>query len=388
MLFSPSADRTVGVEWELQLLDPLSLDLIDGIMPLMEFFPNTTYVKPEYIQSCVELTSCVAGDSDEAVRHLKKTLIATMQRCTELEMSACGSGTHPFCRRLALITPLPRYQRMEKASGYPAHRQITFSTHVHIGMQSGDEAIRVMSRLIPALPAFIALSANSPFWRGHETGHAAYRHQILAAASNYGLPPHFDSWQDYDRFLTAAKHSGMIEHFKDVHWDVRPHPDFGTLEIRAMDAAPDLQTLHGLVAFTRSIVIWLTTASDAEVSQILPPNLPIWANRQNRFRAAKDGLNAEYIVNDAGDCRPLSEMVAELIEHCYSTAAQINETQGLSIASEMLNDRSGFELQLRAFRENNSARAVVKYLQQTLADSIADGGAIQEVSAHDSALAF
>ena len=113
MEFNASEKRTVGVEWELQLLDTESLDLVDGIMPLMEFFPDTEFVKPEYIQSSVELTSCVAENSDAAIGHIQGSLVKMLERCDELEMKACGAGTHPFCRRLALITPLPRYQRIE-----------------------------------------------------------------------------------------------------------------------------------------------------------------------------------------------------------------------------------------------------------------------------------
>ena len=216
MRFKPSPRHTVGVEWELQLLDPESLDLIDGIMPLMEFFPDATYIKPEFIQSCVELNTCISENSDAAVAHLQKSLQSLLRRCAELEMSLCGAGTHPFCRRLALITPLPRYRDMEKDTGYLAHTQITFSTHVHVGMESGDQAMCAMSRLIPALSAFIALSANSPFWRGHETGHVAYRHRILAVAANFGLPPRFDDWRAFNEFLKAARRANMIKHFKDV----------------------------------------------------------------------------------------------------------------------------------------------------------------------------
>ena len=105
MRFESCRQHSVGVEWELQLLDPESLDLFDGIMPLMEFFPDTSFVKPEYIQSCVELTSCIAENSSEAIEHLQETLLQTLRRCDELDMSVCAAGTHPFCRRLALITP-------------------------------------------------------------------------------------------------------------------------------------------------------------------------------------------------------------------------------------------------------------------------------------------
>lgn len=352
------------------MLDPVSLDLVDGIIPLMEFFPDNIFVKPEYIQSCVELTSCISTNSNEAIEHLGGSLLKILQRCKELEMSACGAGTHPFCRRLALITPLPRYQEMEKTAGYLAHTQITFSTHVHVGMTSGDEAMHAMSRLVPVLPAFIALSANSPFWRGHDTGHVAYRHRILAAAPNYGLPPRFDNWRAFDGFLDAALRSGMIRHFKDIHWDIRPHPDFGTLEIRVMDAASDLRTVHGLVAFARSMMVCLANAPVEEISRVLPLNLPEWIEKENRYRAGMLGLDAKYIVDATGRHRPLRDLVTDLIEFCRPTANDIGESAGLRITEDLLNGTPGYERQLHEYRKNNSARSAVKLLETSLLDGI------------------
>ena len=366
MRFKPSPRHTVGVEWELQLLDPESLDLIDGIMPLMEFFPDATYIKPEFIQSCVELNTCISENSDAAVGHLQKSLQSLLQRCGELEMSLCGAGTHPFCRRLALITPLPRYRDMEKDTGYLAHTQITFSTHVHVGMESGDQAMCAMSRLIPALSAFIALSANSPFWRGHETGHVAYRHRILAVAANFGLPPRFDDWRAFNEFLKAARRANMIKHFKDVHWDLRPNPDFGTLELRAMDSASDLRTVHGLVAFARCLILRLATASVQEVREVLPAKLPYWMEQQNRFRAALRGLDAEYVIDKQGSHRPVRDVIGDLIEFCRPIAIDIDETRGLQIARELLNGPPGYRRQLDAYASGKSARSVVKMLQQAL----------------------
>ena len=368
MEFSPSPGRTVGVEWELQLLHPDSLDLVDGIMPLMEFFPDANFIKPEFIQSCVELNSCISHNSEAAVEHLQQSLGRLLKRCAELEMSACGAGTHPFCRRLALITPLLRYRNIEKNSGLLAHAQITFSTHVHVGFASGDQAMHVMSRLIPALSALIALSANSPFWRGHETGHAAYRHRILAAAANYGLPPRFDDWQAFDEFLEAAERANMIQTFKDIHWDIRPHPDFGTLELRAMDSASDLHTVHGLVAFARCLTLRLSDATAQEVSEVLPANLPNWMERQNRFRAGLRGLDAEYIVDNVGHHRPLRDVIHDLIDFCRPMAADLDETRGLQIAQDLLDSGAGYQRQLDAYKSDNSARSVVEMLQQSLLD--------------------
>jgi carboxylate-amine ligase len=259
---------------------------------------------------------------------------------------------------------------MEKDSGYLAHTQITFSTHVHIGMESGDQAMRAMSRLIPALSAFIALSANSPFWRGHETGHVAYRHRILAAASNFGLPPRFDDWRAFDEFLKAARRANMIKHFKDVHWDLRPNPDFGTLELRAMDSASDLRTVHGLVAFARCLILRLAEASVHEVSEVLPANLPHWMEQQNRFSAGLRGLDAEYVIDKQGSHRPVRDVIRDLIDFCLPIAIDINETRGLQIARELLHDPPGYRRQLDAYASVKSARSVVRMLEQSLVDTV------------------
>lgn len=369
MEFRSCSRPTVGVEWELQLLDATTMDLFDGILPLMEFFPDSSFVKPEYIQSCVELTSSIADDSATAVEHVEKTLAQIVQRCNELEMSVCGAGTHPFCRRLALLTPTLRYRKHEERTGYLAHTQITFSTHVHIGMQSGDEAICAMSHLIPALPAFIALSANSPFWRGHRTGHAAYRHRILAATPSFGLPVAFRDWAHFENFYGSAQKAGMIRNIKDIHWDIRPHPDFGTLEIRVMDAASDLQTLHTLVAFARSMAVCMALSTRREVSRILPLELPWWIEKENCYRASHEGLDADFIHNEQGQHRPLRGLIEELVGMCTPVADDIGETEGLALIRNILTNGPGYRQQVKVYDETHSAQAVTKHLASRLHDN-------------------
>ncbi len=366
MKFERCQSPTVGVEWELQLLDAETLDLRPGIMPLMELYPNGDFVKPEFVQSCVELTSPVSDTSDEAIRDIGQTLAKVLRRCEELDMTACGAGTHPFCRRLALITPTPRYMRIEESRGILAHTQLTFSTHVHIGMPSGDEAMRAMSRLKPALPAFIALSANSPFWRGHRTGHAAYRHRILAAAPNFGIPVSFSHWADFEQFFHAAIRCGMVEHFKDIHWDIRPHPDFGTIEIRTMDAAPDLQNLHALVSFARVMAVCMVRMTDGDVRRIVPAELPGWVERENHFRTCHSGLDADYIYDEQGRHRPIRGLIGDLIEVCRPVAEEVGESKGLELAKEILTGRTGYSMQLDAFSATNSTQAVTTMLVEQL----------------------
>jgi carboxylate-amine ligase len=374
MDFNCSPEPTVGVEWELQLVDTNTLDLYNGILPLMEFFPETEHIKPEYIQSCVELTSCVANTSDEAVRHISNTLTRIKQRCQELEMDVCGAGTHAVCRELALITPTPRYLRLKQDTGHLAHRQITFSTHVHTGVRSGDEAIRAMSHLLPVLPAFIALSANSPFWRGYKTGHAAYRHRILAASPYYGLPVEFQNWSGFVEFFNAARKSGMIRRIKDIHWDIRPSPVFGTVEIRTMDAAADLQTLRALTAFARVMTVCMARTSTGEVSRIFPLDLPRWIIKENCYRASHHGLNGTFIYDEQGNYRPLRGLIEDLIDFCQPTAVEISEGKNLALCRRILDDGPGYLHQLDVYASSHSARAVVESLRNQLQESLAFEG--------------
>ena len=255
---------------------------------------------------------------------------------------------------------------MEEASGYLAHTQITYSTHVHVGMESGDQAMRVMRRLVPAIPAFIAISANSPFWRGHRTGHAAYRQRILATTPNYGLPTVFETWRDFSDFYDVARRAGVVRHFKDIHWDIRPHPDFGTLEIRVMDSASNLRMLHGLVAFVRAMALRVSQATEREYADVLTPGLPFWIDKQNSYSASVNGLDARYIVNAEGGTRPLRDLVSDLIDFSVPAARAHDEIAGLEIARSILDAGAGYEAQLRAHDGAHSARAVVEMLKADL----------------------
>jgi carboxylate-amine ligase len=233
-------------------------------------------------------------------------------------------------------------------------------------MYSGDQAIRAMSQLIPALPAFIALSANSPFWRGHQTGHASYRHRILAAASQYGLPVAFRDWADFNNFYSASLKSGMIRDFKDIHWDIRPHPGFGTLEIRTMDAASNLQTLRALVAFARVMAVCMARTEPAEVSRVLPLELPAWIEKENCYRASHCGLNTDIIYNKTGDHRPLRGLIEDLINFCKPVAHDIGESKNLELTRQILTDEPGYSRQLETYAESCSMHAVAENLKSRL----------------------
>lgn len=361
MHFTPSKP-TVGIELELQLLDAGNLDLADGIVPLIEFYPRRRYVKPELIQSCVEITTPVCENSAAARSHLLKTLSSVLARCDELGMQLCGAGTHPFGRRLGLITPTPRYLQLKHDFGILGRNQITFGTHVHVGMPSGNAAMFVMRHMTPCLPLLLALGANSPFWRGHDTGYVDYRQCILAAAPSYGLPEIFEDWDDFTRFFKAGQRAGILETFKSIHWDLRPNPDFGTLEVRIMDAASTIEKAALLAALARTIMTYLLDHLNDDLNHWPFRRESIWNAQMNRYNAAHYGLDARYIVDSLGQTRPIRDMIADLLEVITPAAAAIGESDSIAALRTWLQDGLGYGLQRRWLADGHDFQAVTQKL--------------------------
>jgi carboxylate-amine ligase len=376
MDFTPSSQSTVGIELELQLLDARSLDLADGIMPLIRFFPGSEDVKSELIQSCVEITSGISDNTTMAAEHMLRTLFDVRARCEELGMRLCGAGTHAFGKRLGLITPKPRFLSMKSEYGIVGRNQLTFATHVHVGMPSGNMAMFVMRHLTPCLPVLLAVGANSPFWRGHRTGYASYRHCILAAAQSYGLPPYFQDWDDFVRFFRMARSAEIVETFKDIHWDIRPHPDFGTIELRVMDGASSVELASALAAFARSLIVYLQDHESADLADWPVGRLPRWIEEMNRYQASRLGLDANYIVDERGRLRPLQELARDLLALAKPVAERIGETQGITVLEAFLAEGAGYERQQRTFDETASFSKVTQSLADFLDREIADPGRI------------
>lgn len=369
MRFTPSKP-TVGIELELQLVDAQSLDLADGIVPLIEFYPQRRYVKPELIQSCVEIATPVCETTGDARSHLLETLSSVLARCDELGMRLCGGGTHTFGRRLGLITPTPRYLQMKHDYGIVGRNQITYGTHVHVGMPSGNAAMFVMRHMAPCLPLLLALGANSPFWRGHDTSYADYRQCILAAAPTYGLPETFEDWDDFTRFFKAGQRAGTLESFKSIHWDLRPNPDFGTLEVRVMDAASSVESAVALAGLARSIMVYLIGHVSEDLNHWPFRRQSHWNAHVNRYDAAHHGLDARYITDVEGHARPIRDMVEELLDVVTPAATAIGESAGIEFLRAWVKEGVGYESQRQLAAESGDFRQVTESLAAQLRSEI------------------
>jgi carboxylate-amine ligase len=366
MEFSGCDSYTVGAEWELQLLDIDSLDLVPGITSVLQSFADNEHVKPEFIQSCVELNTPIASCSAEIESHLLALTRQVLQSCQSNGMDLAGAGTHPFCRRLALITPLPRYKTMASEHGYLGQTQMAFATHIHVGIKSGDEAIRTMRYLTPCLPLLIAVGANSPFWRGHETGYASYRRRLLAASRSYGIPPYFEDWREFEKFFAMAVRAGSIRTIKDIHWDIRPHPDFGTLECRITDAQPAVADVAYIAGLVRLLVVWIGITSVEEIETVIPRSISPWVDRENHFRASHWGMDAELIHNESGDTRSVHSYLNDLVKAIVDTADKIDERDVVARLSCIAEETPGYARQQRAYDQRNDTRDVVEALRNRL----------------------
>lgn len=298
--FKPSTGTSIGVEMEFQLLNPVTFDLVNGILPLMDLCSENPHIIPEYEQTTVEINSRICGNIREMEQDVFSLAATIRERSRDLGMVISGGGTHPFCSRLAKVTPTPRFLAMERIEGYLGYTSITYALHVHVGMTTGEETIAVMKRLRPYLPVLIALSASSPFWWGHDTGYACYRQRVLAAMRSYGIPPVFESWKDFAEFYVSATRAGAFHSFEDIHWDIRPRPDMGTLEVRAMDSQPTIREAIILSSFVLILVTYLRKTLTAEEGRESLKSLQSWVEKENYFRATRDGVETICIVATKG----------------------------------------------------------------------------------------
>ncbi len=362
IVFNSSPISSLGMEIELQLLNPQNWELVAGILPILEQDAHYPLIKPEFNQAMVEIVSQVCRDISELESNIFSVFRTLKSRCDHLGMSFCGAGTHPFCDRTYPTTPIPRSLILSKDYGYLANMMMTFAQHVHVGMPSGESAIDIMGRLKPYLPILLALSASSPFWWGHDTGFASYRQRFLASMKTYGITPTFRSWQQFADFFAMGQYAGMFNSIRDIHWDIRPHPDFGTLEVRVMDTQPTIKESIALAALIHTLILYLQLHQTGTVSGYILKPQGWLVERENYFRASCQGLDARYIEDAQGNSRPIRNIVEDILDSVAGVADILGEGSYLQFLAKRLQTGASYIRQRRVFQETGSLKAVVASL--------------------------
>ncbi|MBI5105018.1 MAG: YbdK family carboxylate-amine ligase [Solirubrobacterales bacterium] len=324
----PSAPYTLGVEEEVMLLDPATLELAqrgDEVLPRLGD-GLAGRVSAETHQGAIELATAphrTVGGAVAELRELRELLAA---RLHALGIAVAAAGTHPTAdRRDTVVSPASRYQLIHRTMRDLARREPTFALHVHVGVPDAAAAMRLLNRLRAHLPLLLALSASSPFWQGRATGIASSRTVIFQAFPRTGIPRRFDDYDDWAGTVDGLLRAEAIPEPTFLWWDVRPQPRFGTVEVRVMDSQPRLRDAASLVALVQAVA--RLELEEGYASEALVAAQEVL--EENRFLAARDGAAAELIDPVGGRRLPVRRLVAELV------AAARPHAEALGCAEEL-----------------------------------------------------
>lgn len=372
--FTSNERPTVGVELELHLVDRETGDLVSVANELLAELgvghPDGEHprAKHELFQSTVEIITGICETAGEARADLAATLAELRDAADARGVVPISSGTHPFARaREQLVSPSPRYHALIDAMQWPARRLLICGLHVHVGVRDGQRAIAVINELTRHLPLFLALSSSSPFFEGEDSGLASARSKVFESLPTAGLPPQISDWVDFEAFMSTLLDSDCISSIREVWWDIRPHPDFGTVELRMCDATQTLAEAAALAAMAQSLVAWCDRRIDGAD---LPAPPREWTVRENRWLAGRYGTGAALIVEDEQGVRrrPVTELVDELVDELMPIAEELGSAAELASVRSILAAGSGTERQRRVVDAGGTLVDVVHHLARELAD--------------------
>ena len=347
--WNPSRGATVGVEWELQLVDASTRMLRQDAGEVLAALPGLTEerehpkIRHELMESTVEVVTGVCSTVSEAKDDLSAT-ISQLERITGRRgtMLACA-GTHPVSDwRDAKMAPIQRYAELVEQMQWLVRRIQTFGVHVHVGIRDGSKAIPIVNALAGYLPHFLALTASSPYWNGQDTGLASSRAIVFGGLPTSGPPQPLTDWTEFEEYMDTLLRAGTIRSIKEVWWDIRPHPDFGTVEIRMFDGVPTLREIGMTAALSQSLVQLMDTQLDRGYKL---PTPPAWVVRDNKWRATRYGLDAIVITDDSGSTAPLRDELYELTRELQPVADRLGCGPELGVVSEVLDSGASYERQ-------------------------------------------
>jgi carboxylate-amine ligase len=351
--FNASRGATLGVEWELQLIDAENLHLRQDAREVLAALPGLSEgseinkIRHELMESTVEIVTGICHTVGEAKHDLAQTIGQLRAVAAERGTVLACTGSHPISDwRDAVMAPVQRYAELIEQMQWLARRIQTFGVHVHVGVRHRDKAIPIVNALAAYLPHFLALTASSPYWSGHDTGLASSRAIVFGSLPTAGPPHLLDDWSEFETYMATLLRAQTIRSIKEVWWDIRPHPDFGTIEIRMFDGIPTLREVGMAAALCQSLVTLFDQQLDRGYSL---PRPAAWVVRDNKWRATRYGLDAIVITDDNGNTAPLRDDLYELIRELEPVADRLGCGEELKVAGDVLDQGASYERQ-RAIR--------------------------------------
>jgi glutamate---cysteine ligase / carboxylate-amine ligase len=354
---------TIGVEEELMIVDSESFDLVNAIESLLEDAGASNIeredgeIKPELMESVLEIATKPCAGIREAADQLRSLRHRVSDIAGRRGLSIGSAGTHPFGRwEEQRIVARPRYRDLISALRFVARQELIFGMHVHVGVDDPDKAIYIANGMRIHVAVLQALSANSPFWRGNETGLLSARMPIFRAFPRVGMPPRYADWEDYEQQVEFMVASGVLEDYTYLWYDVRPHPNLGTVEIRCCDSQTRVEHTIALTALIQAMVRELAEDFDADKQ---PAECAWQMLDENKWLAARHGLNGELIDLPSSDRIPAKALTRRLLERLAPHAQDLGSDDALDGIRDLLERGNGASRQIVVYEANRDLNEVV-----------------------------
>ena len=367
--FNGSGGYTLGVEEELHIVDATTGELVPKIEEIMARLPEdlAELISYELFQSVLETKTPVCKTAAEAAGHLRESRGRVGSRAAACGASLASAGTHPFSRyQDQKVTEQRRYEKVIETLRWVAQREVIFGQHVHVSVPGPEEAILCHNRLSEYAPFLLALSANSPFWQGMDTGFESSRVKIFETFPRAGLPPAFPDYEAFEDYVDLMVAAGAMDDYTFCWWDVRPHPQIGTIELRILDSQTKIDTAIALTALTQCLVHRMleTETSNEPYNRLLA--------EENRWRASRHGMDAVF-YNAATDASvPARDAARNLVEELRPHAQDLGCEDELEGILDIADSGTGSQRQREVYEESGEFLDVVAYLIEDTRPALAE----------------
>ena len=358
--FKRSKLVSIGVELELQLVNPLTCDLVSRAKDFIKKVETSEFqenIKPEVTQSMIEINSSIHESPAALTQEFSKIHKFLITTAKDLDVQISGGGTHPFQRwSLQKIFPLKRYKNLAHQYRYLSKRSTVFGQHIHIGCTNGDDAIYLTHALARYVPHFLALSASSPFYQGVDSGFNSSRSTIFTAFPQSGVIPWLRNWKEFSEYYFKMRHLGIIKTMKDFYWDIRPKPEFGTVEVRVCDTPLTINRAVIIAAYAQTLAHYLL-----QERQFIASTDLYHLYNYNRFQASRYGIVGELIDPETMRRRSIHDDILETLEKMGAHAQLLGNGGYLGyIRADVMNNHNDATTLREIYHEEKSLQRVVK----------------------------
>ncbi|MBP2215757.1 glutamate--cysteine ligase [Arthrobacter sp. CAN_C5] len=365
--FAQSAQSTLGVEWELALVDRYNGDLVSvanqvlrGVAanhPELQEDEEHPHIKQELLLNTVELVTGICHTVADAKADLSRSLAAVREVTDPMGVELFSAGSHPFSvPRSQPVTDKERYFKLIDRTQWWGQQMVIYGVHVHVGLDRRDKAMPVLDGLVNYVPHFQALSASSPFWGGDDTGYASQRSLMFQQLPTAGLPFQFPSWAEYESYVQDMFATGVIDAVNEIRWDIRPVANLGTIEMRVCDGLSTLQDVGAIAALTQCLVDEFSTTLDNGGTI---PTMPPWHVQENKWRAARYGMEAIIILDAQGNEQLVTDHLVEVLDRLQPVAKKLGCVEELGDVEKILARGAGYQRQRRIAAENDGDLSAV-----------------------------